>query len=702
MMLEVFDRNLQKTAALQNAYSVTETLKLNDVDQLTFSLPEDDPKGGYCLPFHYVRDPDTGRFFRIISGGWERSGAGAATFSAEHVIATLVDDLMFGAVTLGGLGYSTKQVLQAILARQQTKHWTLGTCDFDKYFEYAFESDNLLNALFAVPNLFTEAYQWAYDTTGYPWRVSLKKIDVQGTPQFYIRAGKNLLQSREECKYDTLCTRLYLRGYGEGVNQLTISEVNGGLPYLQSPKAVTDLYGIISKEYVDRRFEDAPSLLAYGQALLASLQEPQYTRTFQVCDLEQITGQEYDRAEIGRVVRLTEDNTQAYITGIRRNRDKAGDMTLEMSTQTVDAAKQLADIASRQRIEQVYAQGATTIYGHSIQANADTDTAAVLHFLIPQEMRIVNKVVAKISLERYRAYSKATKGGGKTTRTSSSGGGETSTSATGGGGTHTASSGGGGVKTSRASGRIATGTGSAGETALSVAAREVKYGNQTSMPMRDGYETTVTEMALTTNTGYGGGRTGTNSTAYTSYNGHVDGGMHRHTLGDHTHDGGSHTHSVGAHQHGFHHTHYFTVTVTFPAHSHTVPAHSHSVNIDAHTHDVDLPNHTHTVTMPTHSHSVTVRNHTHTVEVPDHTHGIEYGIFRTGSPKGAVIQVNGVNKLTMTTEREVDITEYLVGGGGTIPRGSFIRLGVLPDDLAYITIDVYIQGFVQSRGGGTY
>lgn len=36
-----------------------------------------------------------------------------------------------------------------------------------------------------------------------------------------------------------------------------------------------------------------------------------------------------------------------------------------------------------------------------------------------------------------------------------------------------------------------------------------------------------------------------------------------------------------------------------------------------------------------------------------------------------------------------------------IPRGSWLSLEVRPDDLAYISIDLIVQGFIQSRGDKT-
>lgn len=81
-----------------------------------------------------------------------------------------------------------------------------------------------------------------------------------------------------------------------------------------------------------------------------------------------------------------------------------------------------------------------------------------------------------------------------------------------------------------------------------------------------------------------------------------------------------------------------------------------------------------------------------------------FGIHRAGdSPTSAKVLVDGEERFTMGTSIELDITDYLVDPvTKKIKRDSFIRLGVLPNSLAYVTIALHVQGFIQSRGGGTY
>lgn len=691
-MLEVFDRNMIKKAILQNAYNITEESPLNGVGQLSFSLPADDPKCAYCAAFGYVRS-EQGVIYRILSPSAKDSAASAVnTYTAEHAIATLVDDIMFKAHVIGGIGISTADVINYILGFQTIKHWQLGQCDFALNYEYGFESENLYNALMSVANLFVDKYAWTYDFSTTPWTVNLKKLDA-AHPQFYIRAGKNLLGKDSDADCGDVCTRLYLLGYGEGDNQLTIKDVNNGLPYLQAEQKYIDAYGLISKVYVDRSFEDAESLKARGEALLAAMKEPTWSRSYSAADLYEITGQRYDTARAGDLVKLCDDDTTAYVTKVTWNRDTPGDMKLELSTKATDIAASIADLADRQRIEQVYSQGATQIYAQSIQANADSTTPCNLSFYIPDRMTIINKVEAKIKIESFRSYNRVTSGGGASTNTSSAGGASTNTSSAGGAAVLTteekafaqnvvitgpiASNGedisvtgenqpsNGGRATEAASGS----TGSSGT--LSVTTN----GTNTS-PASASHTHTVGRHShsIAANAAYTGYTQPTCSQSDSTSHYHAVPGMGG-TAASHTHSLGGHTHSILGHTHPFWHKHGASISFTIPGLSLKIPAHTHTVSAPA---------------------------HTHSVSIPSHTHNIEQGIFRFGAPSGAKVLINGAEKADMETSATLDLTEYMLNDSGKIPRNSWITLGVKPNDLAYITIDIFVQGFIQSRGGGSY
>ena len=692
-MLEVFDLQRLKTAILQNSFDRIETEEINAVNKLQFSMPGDDPKTAFCKHFHYVQ-LDGGQLYRILTPRKSKADVTVKIYDCEHVVATLTDDVLFGQHVVGNTGVYTADVIRYVLSKQTVQRWVLDECDFNRQFEYAWENENLLAALFSIPNRFTDPYIWKFDTSVFPWRISLKRINPSDTPQFYIRAGKNLLSMEEEQGGTDICTRLYCLGYGEGVNQLTIADANGGVPYLLAPQSKINEYGLITRIFVDRRFEDAQSLKERGQAILAELQEPKITRAFEVADLYKLTSDNLDRAELGRITRLTEDNTDTYITGITRNHDIPGNMSLTLSTKAVDVASTIADLADRQRIEQVYSQGATQIYAQSVQANATETVKARLNFYIPAEMRIVNGVKVKINLSPFRSYSRATAGGGSTSITASSGGGTTVTSSSGGGSTVTSAGGGGGTATSASGG---------GGTATSAS------GGSATCTSTSGGGTTVTSTQSGSSQIYTGYSAAGGETAYTGSSGRTSGSPYYAQYDSHNHSyirppynatGGSYNYGWHRHLHTINnHTH--NITLSGHTHSVSVPSHTHSVSLPSHTHSVSLPSHTHSVTISAHTHSITISNHTHSITIPDHTHSIEQGIFTFGNPTSAGLYINGVYKAAVEADTEMDITQYLLNNQGKINRGAWHSIEVLPNDKAYITIDMVVQGFIQSRGGNT-
>ena len=428
--LNVYDLNRKKTAILQNAYNIVETQTLNKIYTLTFSLPATDEKAGFCLPFHYVRWGEKGELYRIIKSGISESDITTLNVNCEHVIATLCDDIMFGVEQYGGAGVSTEEVINYLFSKQKTQNWRLKNCGFAMNYEYLWEQENILNALYSIPKEFATPYKWSFDTTVYPWLISLEPIDETVKPQYYIRGKRNLLGSSTQQNFADICTRIYPLGYGEGVNQLGIKEVNNGVPYLQAPDAVVAQYGIKEKVLVERQFESAESLKAYAQTMLDNLQTPSMSRTFDVVDLYEITSADIDNAKVGNICKMTADDTISYITKTVRRLDKAGDLKIELSSKSTNIAETIASLADRVRIESVYSQGATQLYQHSKDANATPEKGMVMSLYFPSEMRQINKVLLRLQLKKFRSYSQTTEAGGAVAQTTEAGGGtgETSTS----------------------------------------------------------------------------------------------------------------------------------------------------------------------------------------------------------------------------------------------------------------------------------
>lgn len=531
---QVFDRNMRRLAYLDNALAVGYALETNSLWSATFTLPADDKKNAYCAPLNFVEIFDGDEridLFRIIGEDLERSDGATRYYNCEHVLATLISDVLFQYHQCGGSGVKTADVLNYILARQTRQNWKLGDCDFKRYFEYNWENSTLLAALFAVPECFDSEYLWSWDTTVYPWTLSLTA--PTNALKSEIRYAKNMTNIKKTTDATSIANRVYALGYGEGVNQLTIESVNGGVPYVEDALSI-ERYGLCSTILVDSRYEIAENLKAYAEQILAGLKEPYVSYEIGAIDLHRLTGDSFSKFRPGEVVRVVDEadgiNLRTRIVRVEKS-DAEGDpgnVTVTIANKTQDIAGSISDLQSRALIGETYAQGATNQQIYNFSDNADTTHPAKLQLYISSSVVRINKMLLNVEFEAFRAYEKTVKSGGG--QTTSSGGASTATSSSGGGTSKSTSNGGGSTITSQNGG-------SSSETA---------------------------------------GNIGDYNTNDVTAN---DGKQHHHQL--------IHTHSISIPGH--------THKVSVPAHSHdfSIGEHSHSVNIPNHTHSTK--DHTHEI-----------------------------------------------------------------------------------------------------------
>ena len=118
---QIFNRDMKRLAYLDNALAVGYGLETNSLWTATFTLPADDPKNAYCTPLNFVEIFDGDEridLFRIIGEDMERSNGATRYYDCEHVLATLLSDVLFQYHQCGGSGVKTADVLNYILARQ--------------------------------------------------------------------------------------------------------------------------------------------------------------------------------------------------------------------------------------------------------------------------------------------------------------------------------------------------------------------------------------------------------------------------------------------------------------------------------------------------------------------------------------------------------------------------------------------------------
>jgi phage minor structural protein len=415
---------------------------------------------------------------------------------------------------------------------QETTRWKLGTVDFTRYFHYKFENENgLLAPVLSIPKPFDEPYEFTFDTTSYPWTLNL--IRPSDDVKAEIRWGKDMISFDEVSDPTEIVNYIIPKGYGEGVNQLTIESVNGGLKYLKDQASI-DEWGKHSYIWIDRRFEDAESLMANGQSLLNQWKEPKIAFTCKNTDLSVLPEYEHEQKYLNDVTKIVvEDKTyQARIIGEKiADISKEHEVDYEIANKLDDIATTQADLERKQRVNDAYSMGATNIDSHNYEDNCDPDNPAIVKFYLPNDLVNINTMTLSYEVDSFRAYSQATEGGGANTVTSASGGSTTVTSESGGGSSTTSAAG----------------------------------GNHSHEMFRL-YDSTPRDMTGQEGFGYySKDSVGNQIGGYLTIDPFGASGLY--TFGA----SGDHSHSV------------------------SIPLHSHSVSIPSHTHDLTLPDHTHDV-----------------------------------------------------------------------------------------------------------
>lgn len=650
-IIRVYDRNMKKLAYLENAYDIGYELPLNELWYANFTLPADDFKNQHCQPFNYVEIYD-GRerieLFRIMPSKLTRNTKGDTVYQCEHVLATLLDDVLFKYHQIGNIGVGTAYVIRYILDKQIDKRWQLGVCEFDRRFEYKWENENLLAALFSVPQPFNEGYRWEFDTTGELWRIHLRKLPTKFKAD--ITYKKNMTEIQKESDPTTVVTRLYCLGYGEGDNQLGIESVNNGIPYIESNGATTT-WGIKSSILADRRFESPETLKAYGQSLLNQLKHPYKSYTTKAVDLYRKSPEKYEKFFPGDIIRIIdkEDGITEDLPIIKVSKNditgNPGDVEIEIGNQSRNIAGSISELQDRTRINEVYAQGATNQLIVPFADNADFNNPAVINIFVPEEMIRINKCLLNLELEAFRAYSKAISSAPIDTTGQSS----------------TTSSGASSKTSSGASSKTSSGPSSERSSGPSSRRSSGPSSRRT---------TTTEDVRVDVNwTIYGSGDPSFNLLSTRELRGTEY--EHSHGVEDHRHRA-----DVKGHDHDMDHYHDID--------------HDHDIR---HTHDID---HTHDIN---HTHEI---KHTHTI--PSHGHDLEFGIFRGGVADNFRLRIDG--KLIpgqFNTGEDINLVPYFsVDGGGKIRRNTWHKIEIIPNKLTRVIANVFMQTFNNSRGGGDY
>ena len=663
------NKKVHTLAYLENAYEIEYTQALDTVSTCSIRLPADDPKAKYLDPNNLIEIEDNGESVGLF---WveqiikvKEANSIYYNIIGYHAINSLSRILLFGLHQYTGLPVS--ETIQALLeteaehgGRKQVD-WDFGGSDYDNVIDYSFENVSVYSALQSITKNWKEPNMWVYDTSVYPFKVSLRRMSNEITSR--LHSGYNLLELSVEDEYLAMANRYYALGSGEGVNQVNLlyakdleseTEAQNEHYYVENAESI-EKYGLRESILVDRSITE-PSLL-----LLAANEKLDYYSRLdpiikvRAADVWEETCQPIDHFVPGQVCRIIEpelDYDEPWRI-IRRTKPdltgKPGDVELILGRMYNTIANAIDKVYNRDQEEKRTSQGATNIWTQSFGDNADADHPIEFVFRLPDDLLNVNKCVLDFTVSHFRTYSKGALGGG----------GGTSGSGT----LHTTKAGGGGTS---GSGTLATTESGGGGTSGAVTPDYVVNPGDPDHPYEtdtywDIYNPSLTNRKIEpfAETMPGSG----------NYQSPVQ-------LGDPS--------DPNQMLLVFHHSH---------PHTHEVANHVHEVADHVHT----LKDHVHEV-----------EDHTH--PLPEHTHDLEYGIYEepTLAVTGVKIYVDGNLIGVSGLEGDgVDVLRLLTkGNDGKVIRGRHtVKIVPSPsgtgDGLCKIDGSLYIQCFIQSRGSFT-
>lgn len=437
MKPRLYTQYMDFLGVLENATHIGYSHVCNDLWHCHFSLPMTDPMIPLCEPHTIVdifKDGKSMGKYRILRQPQvEISKKGAfLKYECEHVVCFLIDDVIEGYHEIGGADFKTGDCINYMLDKQTTRRWNLGQCDYEMELQYKFENTTLLAAILEIPKMVDTNYHFEYDTDNYPF--TMKLIKLEKTPNCVIRKGVNQTSIHREIDASKLITRLYCKGYGEGINQLNIADVNGGLKYIDAD--TINKWGVKASFLVDSKVENVETLLARGREALEEVKNPYISYRASAIDLSSITGDDWHKFDEGKMVlihdELLGEDVVAKIVEYAQDdieKDPLGG-TITIANKTQDVAQSIAELLNRSAISLTYSQGATNLYSQQFADNADPSHPAVMRVYIPKGCVRINQILLSWKLEKFRAYETGAAAGGGSVSTSSAGGGGSFTSTT--------------------------------------------------------------------------------------------------------------------------------------------------------------------------------------------------------------------------------------------------------------------------------
>ena len=304
----LLDRALHPVAALDSMLDLSYELKHNDLCTAEIRFASSDPCAAHIQPDAICHlwdgERDLGKYRVTGSPASEMWEGGTIAYSLEHMLSTLLDDVIFGVLTLTDRPFA--DAIRDLLDLQSDVRWVLGDCDFDAPITQEVGNETILSAVKKLCGLLQEPYTWHYDTSALPFVLHIRRAD--GGAGCGIHYGRSMAAITRQMDTASLVTRLYLLGGAikSGKQADITSLTDGGVPYIDADTIGT--WGVRAAIYQNGDITDPAQLLERGRAILEARKNPRYTYQATAIDLYQLTGYAWDRYDPGKLVMVTDDD----------------------------------------------------------------------------------------------------------------------------------------------------------------------------------------------------------------------------------------------------------------------------------------------------------------------------------------------------------------------------------------------------------
>lgn len=295
----------------------------------------------------------------------------------EHGLATLSDGMAPAAAFSG----TAREAFLSLLANQPREMWQLGAVDVpeDATVIFTTPSQNLLTALLQLMDLLPSGLALTFDQSALPWTLNVTALTDGDACEG--RMSRNLTGVTVLTDSDSLCTRVYPYGAGQGSDRISLTPLTGA-NYLDAPD--TETWGLVCRSFTAGTIYDAPTLKAVAEKYLERHSQPAVSITASGADLTAMTGESADSFRVGRMCRIALPQEGLVLTGrvvaITRPDviSRPGEMTATLSNRPQDASDEIAEMLREVTASRVIGGRVTDLTTTSYFEG--TATSAVEHY----------------------------------------------------------------------------------------------------------------------------------------------------------------------------------------------------------------------------------------------------------------------------------------------------------------------------------